>query len=188
MTYGKLPPTAYSSVAKLLHWFVALGVLTLVPVGIVMMRIGPGPLQNNLFDFHKSLGALVLALMILRLGYRAWHGSPQPEPSLARWQRAASSAVHGLLYVLLFVQPLLGWAAMSAYGDRTPFFGLFSLPRIVSINRALADQLMALHGWVGWLLALLVLMHVAAALQHYFIHRDGVLQRMLPSVLGGRKA
>lgn len=188
MTYGTLPPTAYSAVAKLLHWLVALGVLTMVPVGIIMLRIESGPMQNNLFEFHKSLGVVVLLLMVLRLLYRALHGSPQPEPTLKHWQRAASSAVHGLLYLLLLVQPLLGWAAMSAYGDRTPVFGLFSLPQVLPTNRVLADQIMALHGWIGLALAVLVLIHIAAALQHYFLEKDGVLQRMLPRALGGRAA
>jgi cytochrome b561 len=80
---------------------------------------------------------------------------------------------------------VVGYIANSAYGASTPFFGLFNLPAVVSQNEALSKQLFALHRWGGFLLVLLVLMHVGAALYHYFVRRDNVLSRMLPRALGG---
>jgi cytochrome b561 len=186
MTYGTLPPTGYPSSSKWLHWLVALSVLMAVPVGVILPYIQPGPTQNNLYNFHKSLGVLILILMILRIVNRLVRGAPAPEPGLERWKRALSSAVHGLLYVLLIVQPLVGHLANSAYGAATPFFGLFQLPAFIGKNEAVATRLFALHRGIGIAIAVLALMHIAAALQHYFVEKDGVLQRMLPRALGGR--
>lgn len=184
MTYGTLSG-GYPGSSKFLHWLVALSVLTTIPVAYSMNRMTEGPLQNNLYDFHKSLGVLIFVLMILRLVNRLVVGAPAPDPTLKRWERAASSAVHGLLYFLLLAMPILGYVANSAYGASTPFFGLFELPPIVAHDEPLSDRLFALHRGTGWLVAILAAMHIAAALQHYFIRRDGVLQRMLPRAVGG---
>ena len=184
MTYGTRTD-GYPPTSKLLHWLVAICVLTTVPVAIAMVRVDKGPTQDMLYNFHKSLGVLILILMVLRLINRFAVGAPIPDPNIERWQKAASSAVHGLLYVLLLAMPVVGYVANSAYGAPTPFFGLFTLPKIVGDNPELATRLFTLHRWVGFLVILLVLMHVGAALYHYFIRRDVVLNRMLPEALGG---
>ena len=184
MTYGTRTG-GYPASSKWLHWAVAACVLITVPVAITMNRIGEGPLQDTLYNLHKSLGVLILLLMILRLINRLMVGAPEPDPAIARWQRAASSAVHGLLYVLLFAMSVGGYVANSAYGAKTPFFGLFELPMIVGKNEALSGKLFALHMYAGWFVAVLVVMHIGAALQHHVIHRDNVLRRMLPRALGG---
>jgi cytochrome b561 len=187
MTYGSLPPGGYPPISKLLHWLVAICVLLIVPLGLVMVY--ENPMQNEMFIVHKSLGMLILILMALRLINRFVTGAPAPEPGLAAWQRAASSAVHGLLYLALTVQPIIGYVGHSAFGEKgtpTPFFWLFEFPPIVSPNNALSDQLFSVHRVLGWVIAALVVVHIGAALQHYFIIKDGVLQRMLPRALGGR--
>jgi cytochrome b561 len=137
------------------------------------------------YNFHKSLGVLILILMILRLINRLAVGAPIADPNIESWQKTVSSAVHGLLYVLLLAMPVVGYIANSAYGAPTPFFGLFTLPKIVGDNPDLAKQLFALHRWVGFLVIALVLAHVGAAVYHQFIRRDEVLKRMLPTALGG---
>jgi cytochrome b561 len=94
-----------------------------------------------------------------------------------------------MLYLLLLAMPIVGYVANSAMGEAgtpTPFFGLFELPPIVAPNEPLSERLFMLHRWVGYLVIALVLMHVSAALYHYFIRGDGVLLRMLPRALGGR--
>lgn len=184
MTYGTRTDH-YPATSKLLHWLVAACVLTTAPVAIAMGRVGEGPTQDMLYNFHKSLGVLILVLMILRLINRFAVGAPIADPGIERWQKAVSSAVHGSLYVLLVAMPIVGYFANSAYGAPTPFFGLFELPQIVAKNEDLATQLFTIHRLAGFLLILLVLMHVGAALFHYFIRRDTVLQRMLPRALGG---
>jgi cytochrome b561 len=184
MTYGTRTDH-YPATSKLLHWLVAICVLTTAPVAITMIRIGKGPTQDMLYNFHKSLGVLILVLMVLRLINRLAVGAPIADPGIEPWQKTVSSVVHSSLYVLLLAMPVVGYVANSAYGAPTPFFGLFDLPTIVEKNDPLATQLFTVHRWVGWLVILIVLMHVGAALYHYFIRRDDVVKRMLPRALGG---
>ncbi len=184
MTYGTRTDH-YPATSKLLHWLIAICVLTTAPVAIAMSRASPGPAQDTLFNLHKSLGVLILVLMVLRLINRLVVGAPIADPKIEPWQKAVSSVVHASLYVLLFAMPIVGYVANSAFGAPTPFFGLFELPPIVGKNDALSAQLFTIHRWVGWLLIVLVLMHVGAALYHYLIRRDEVLKRMLPRAMGG---
>jgi cytochrome b561 len=187
MTYGTLPPDRYPPTSKLLHWLVALCIVIQIPVALVMTRIADGPLKDNLFVLHKSIGLLILVLVVLRIANRFIVGAPAPEPGIEPWQRTVSSAVHGLLYVLLFAMPVVAWIGMSYFGATTPFFGLFNLPPLpLPKDEPLSHQIFAVHRWAGYLLALLAAVHIAAALQHFFILKDGVLQRMLPRALGGR--
>ena len=184
MTYGTLR-NGYSGIAKLLHWLVAICVLSTIPIAFWMKNASPGPLQDNLYNLHKSIGVLILALILFRIAYRLIAGAPAAEPTLEPWQRVVSSIVHTLLYLLLLAMPIVGWVANSAYGVSTPFFGLFDLPPIVGKNEGLSEQLFKFHRWTGWAVAALAAMHIGAALQHHFIHRDGVLRRMLPTSMGG---
>ena len=184
MTYG-IRTDHYPATSKLLHWLVAACVLITAPVAIVMARIGKGLTQDVLYNLHKSLGVLILILMVLRLINRLAAGALAPEAEIEPWQKTVSSIVHTSLYVLLLAMPVVGYIANSAYGATTPFFGLFELPGIIGKNEELATQLFTLHRWAGWLVILLVLTHISAALYHYFIRRDTVLKRMLPRAMGG---
>jgi cytochrome b561 len=184
MTYGTRTDH-YPATSKLLHWLVAVCVLTTAPVAIAMTRVSEGPTQDILYNFHKSLGVLILILMILRLINRLAAGAPTAAPEIEPWQKTISSVVHTSLYVLLIAMPIVGYVANSIYGAPTPFFGLFDLPPLLSKNEALATQLFTIHRWVGWLLIFVVLIHVSAALYHHFIRSDSVLKRMLPRAMGG---
>jgi cytochrome b561 len=184
MTYGNRTDH-YPTTSKLLHWLVALCVLATAPAAIAMTRVGEGPTQNVLFNFHKSLGVLILILMILRLINRLAVGAPIADPAIAPWQKAASATVHTSFYALLLAMPIVGYIANSAFGAPTPFFGLFNVPPIVEKNEALATPLFTIHRWVGWLVIILVLTHVSAALYHHFVRGDSVLRRMLPRAMGG---
>ena len=184
MSYGARTDH-YPVTSKLLHWLVAICVLTTAPVAITMTRLSEGPTRDTLYNFHKSLGVLILVLMILRLINRLAVGAPVAEPGIERWQKTVSSVVHTSFYVLLLAMPIVGYIANSAYGAPTPFFGLFDLPPIVDKNETLSTPLFTIHRLVGWLVIILVLIHVSAALYHHFVRRDKVLQRMLPRAVGG---
>jgi cytochrome b561 len=184
VTYGTRTDH-YPATSKLLHWLVAVCVLTSAPVAIAMTRVGKGSTQDALYNFHKSLGVVILILMILRLINRLAVGALAPEAGIEPWQKTVSSIVHTSLYVLLLAMPIVGYIANSAYGATTPFFGLFEIPAIMGKNEQLATQLFTLHRWVGWLVVLLALTHISAALYHHFIRGDVVLKRMLPRALGG---
>jgi len=169
----------YSLVARSIHWLTVLLVLTMVPAGLVMIRISGGPLQNQLFDYHRSVGVVLMILTVIRLVYRLTH-PPAPLPDeIPVWQQLAAKATHVFLYLFLLVNPFIGWVATSAYGAAISVFGLFTMPAIVAKDRALADQLFEVHLVLGLLFTAAVLLHIAAALYHGIIRRDGVLSRML---------
>lgn len=178
--FGAGASASYSGFAMLLHWLVAACVLFIIPAGIVMVNLGPGDLQNNLYNLHRSFGALVLALMAIRTGYRLLHGAPASEPTITAFHRNVSWTVHMAFYVLLLAQPLIGWAGTSAFGATISVFGLFDLPHLLAKDEALSKQLLYIHKVLGFTIAALVALHIGAAFYHYLIRRDGVLARMLP--------
>lgn len=174
---SKNPIPGYSGFAKSLHWIVALLVLTIIPVGIVMGEVQNAPF--NLYNFHKSLGVLILILMTVRLIYRLVNGVP-PEPGIPAFYRIAGRLTHWALYILLFLTPISGAIANMYYGAPTPFFGLFEVQPFFAKNEEISNYIFARHKIMGFAVGALALMHVGAGLFHYFIRRDGVLQRMLP--------
>lgn len=172
----------YSPLAKALHWAVAAIVIGLIPVGLIMADLKPGPLQDRLFVLHESFGVTVLALMLLRT-VRRWRGRPQPYPGLEPWERRLSTGVHHALYALLLVTPVLGWLALSAYGLGPSFFGVAELPRLLAKNEPLSKILFPIHEASALLIAALATLHVAGALRHALVLRDDLIWRMLPQVL-----
>lgn len=167
----------YSGFAKSLHWIVALCVLTIIPVGIAMGQIEKAPF--NLFNFHKSLGVLILILMTIRLIYRLVHGAPK-EANIPAFYRFAGNVTHWALYVLLFLTPISGAIANMYYGAGTPFFGLFEIQPFFPKNEDIANFIFSRHKLLGYAVGALAMMHIGAGLFHYVIRKDGVLQRMLP--------
>jgi cytochrome b561 len=173
-------PQHYSSTAKWLHWLMALIILGMIPIGVIMGRMKEGPAQDQMFALHKSFGAVILGLAVLRLAWRLINGAPPPAATLTKFERIASGAVHHGLYLLIFIMPLLGWAGTSAYGAPLSVFGLFELPAILPKNEKLSEALFVGHFIGAVVMTLLVGAHIAGALMHGLIKRDGVLQRMLP--------
>ena len=174
-------PVSYSASAKLMHWFVAAAVIVLLATGPVMKRLVPeGSLRDNLYDFHEALGALVLIVMVVRLARRGAFGVPAPDAALPPVEQRASLWAQYLLYVLLFVTTVLGWAATNAYGDPVSVFGLFEFPNILGKDQPLSDRIFVWHLICGILIGLIAALHIAGALYHWLVKRDRVLQRMLP--------
>lgn len=175
----------YSPRARAFHWVTVAAIAIQVPVGLYMVWRGNNvafdAITNALYSWHKLIGILVLLLVVARLAYRFSNGAPADEPTLEWWQKAASHMTHWGLYALLLLLPLLGWIGVSYYGARG-IFGLFSLPALVSENKASAEFVLSLHKWAAYLLVGMVGAHVGAAIFHHFIRGDGVLRRMLPGL------
>lgn len=183
-----IPPTGhedtYSGPARGFHWWTVALVAVQVPLGLYMAYRGNvqgifDATTNFLYSSHKSIGLIILFLVIARLIYRFTHGAPRDEPTLEVWQKGASHATHWMLYLLLLVVPILGYIGVSLY----PALGLFdvvTLPGIVAPNQEAAGAVFYYHWLAAVVLVLFVGAHVAGALFHYFIRKDGVLARMLP--------
>jgi len=175
----------YSTAARHFHWWTVALLLIQVPVGLYMNYRGNtlkiwDALTNTLYSSHKTLGLVILALVVARLIYRFAHGAPADEPTLEWWQKAASHATHWSLYLLLILVPIVGWLGISLYGA-TEVFGIASIPALVVQNTEAAGPVLMLHKYLAYLTVALVAMHVGAAVVlHHFIRRDSVLERMLP--------
>lgn len=174
----------YSSGARHFHWWTVALISIQLPLGIVMVNYGArtnfAPPTGQMYDAHKLIGMLILVFVLARLAYRILHGAPGDEPTLEPWQRLVSHVTHWAIYALLLIVPITGWLATSAYGPFQPF-GI-SLPRLLGDNQALAERIYGVHKIAAILLALLVAMHVGAALFHYVVRKDGVLNRMWPGL------
>lgn len=172
----------WGPVSQALHWLVVALVLMLAIVGLNLDGLPKTPKYFWVFTMHKSVGVTVLALVLLRIGWRLYAGAPAPVADTPPWQARIASATHFLLYALLLAMPLSGWLYDSASGLR-PFrwFGLAVMPKLAAPDEALARTAHAAHEWLFWGLAALVALHVAAAFHHHLFRRDTTLTRMLPA-------
>jgi cytochrome b561 len=169
----------YSSTARALHWVTAAIVIFMIPAGIYMANAAPGPTQDLLFHLHRSFGVVLLPIVVVRLIYRLAHPPPPLPKDIPAVQRRLAHAVHGALYALLIVQPIVGWIATSAYRAPILVFWAFELPPIWPEDRPFSERMFLVHRVFGFVIAIFALMHIGAALYHHFVRRDAVLMRML---------
>jgi len=163
-----------------MHWLAAVLIIGLFSLGLYLGGLPLSPGKFKLIAWHKWLGILVLALTALRLGYRLAKGAPALPGHIRGLMRAAAHGGHIALYVLMVAIPLSGWLMSSAYGFPVVLFKLWQLPDLVGRDEALGDTLMTVHSWLNWTLAVCVVGHLAAAVKHPFVDRDGTLWRMSP--------
>lgn len=169
---------------RLLHWSIAALVLFQWLLGQYMTSLGPEAVAEKfvLYQRHKSLGFLVFVLTLSRLVWRLTEPArPAHPPGMPRWQQRAAATSHALLYLLLLAMPVTGFlaAAASPLGIPTVVFGLVPIPHPIGPDARLEAILLEAHAIQGWVLALLLALHVGAALKHHLIDRDRVLVRMI---------
>ncbi|MBS9403250.1 cytochrome b [Halomonas sp. TRM85114] len=175
----------YAYPHRVLHWLVAVVLLFSLPTGLTLGFLGfedaverfGNALTNFLYTSHKTLGVMMLGLMIARVVTRMMYVVPLHEPPLSPFQRVVSTSVHHLLYLALLIQPILGWLA-TASGDFPVEFFHWHLPGLIGENTELSEQLFMWHGWLGWTILGLVTLHIAGALFHWLYKHDGVMKRM----------
>ncbi|MEO1092549.1 MAG: cytochrome b/b6 domain-containing protein [Pseudomonadota bacterium] len=175
----------YVLAQRLLHWLIAVLVLGALAGGAILWAYGFQGLRDSfgagvtdaIYKYHKTTGVLVLGLMLVRLALRLVFGAPQPPRTLSPAVAAMARATHLAFYGLLIVMPVLGWAATAAGGFPVQFFDMV-LPGIIGKNEPLSETLFWLHGIVGVAIAALALLHIAAALRHWRVLKDGVMARI----------
>lgn len=172
----------WGGVSITLHWLTALMIAGLVVVGLLMQELGNSPTKIQIYGLHKSIGLTVLALTVLRLLWRLFAGVPEPVAGTPRWQRWASGATHGALYVVLLAMPLSGWLYNSASGFPLKWFGLFKLPKLSGYDAEVKAFALQAHETLFLVLVAIVGVHALAALKHHYFDRDRTLARMLPLI------
>jgi cytochrome b561 len=171
-------PDRFGLVTRTLHWLMAVAVIAMLALGFRLSDMQPGLANLWLYSLHKSVGLILLALVLLRL---AWHRiSPPPAPlgPPGGWEQRLARAAHLAFYLLLIAVPLSGWIASSASGIDVMLFDAWALPSITPVSTAWEDAGFAAHGVLTSLLMLLILLHVAGALKREMAG-DGTLRRML---------
>lgn len=169
----------FGVVTRVLHWVTALAVLVALPMGVWISEMEVSLSALKYFGYHKSLGTVVLLLILLRV---IWHRiSPPPAPLKhgIAWQDRLAEGVHKAFYVLLFAMPLSGWIASSATGIDTVVFQRFTLPRIAPVSEVWETVGFAVHGIAGKALMACVVLHIGGALYRSVVVKDATLARML---------
>lgn len=174
----------YGLMAIVLHWVLAVFILSVFAVGVYMADLPFSLAKLKLVNWHKWAGVTILALSVWRLVWRLTHRPPalpmRIEQAMPTWQRVAFHGTHHLMYLLFFAVPLLGWAYSSAKGYPVVLFGVLPLPDLMPANKELADTIKEVHGAAAFALIGLVVLHVAAVIKHQVIDKDGLLDRMRP--------
>jgi cytochrome b561 len=174
-------PGSYDKVAATLHWLIGFALLGQIAFGFLLDEIAPRgtPSRASVINLHKSFGIVLGVAILVRLAWRLAHRPPTWPLVLPDWQRRAAQAMHLTLYACMVVMPASGYIASNFSKHGVRLFGQTlkawgpDLPPVY-------DALTGLHSVTGWLLAILVGIHVLAALQHAFVARDGVFARMWP--------
>ena len=177
MSRSSTTPGAYTRVAVLLHWIVAALVLAQASWGWWMQGIAKQPpgVRADAFNLHKSVGLVILALMLVRLAWRLTR-PPPPLDGLPRWQAVAARATHRLFYAALLVMPLSGYLGSVFSGYPVRWFGV-RLPAWGWSDPAIKDLMSGIHLVTSLVLVAAIVLHVAAALRHALAH-DGMMRRM----------
>jgi cytochrome b561 len=167
----------FTPLQRLLHWFMAVLILAMLFIGVGMVSTVM-PKYLSLVSIHKPLGIAILVLALIRLVVRLRSGAPPLPPDLPEPMKLAAHLSHYALYVLMIGMPLIGWAMQSTAAYPVVLYGSVYLPAILPQSDSLHAALWSAHFYLAFVFFALILMHVAAALFHALIRRDGVFESM----------
>ena len=178
---GSVVSARYTRTAVVLHWLIAAAVFVQIGLGLWMIGIPKSPpgIRAYWFNVHKSIGITIGVLVLLRLAWRLAHRPPALPDTLARWQRTAAKMSHFALYACMIVMPLSGYLGSSFTKYPIKYFG-YTLPHWGWDAPALKELTSQVHFVTVCVFITLIVLHIAAALKHRFVDRDGVFERMFP--------
>jgi len=182
------PPTQFALLSRILHWLMAIMLLTMLFVGVTMVAsVGN---YHRLVAIHRPLGIMILILAIVRLINRMFTTLPPFPPTMSKAERRIATASEKLLYALMIALPIVGWGMLSAARYPIVMLGPMQLPPILPAAPALYTVLRKAHTALAYLLFLTFLAHLSAVLFHTLVVRDRLLDRMAlwPVRPQGRKA
>src|SRR3984893_15106035 len=171
----------FTPLQRLVHWLMALSILAMRYVGVGMVSTVM-PKYLTLVSIHKPLGIAILVLALVRLAVRLRYGTPSLPTDLPEPMKVAAKLSHYAFYVLMISMPLIGWGMLSAADYPVVLFGGAHLPAILPQSDGLHALLWNAHFYLAFVFFALILLHVAAALFHALVRRDGVFQAMAPVV------
>lgn len=162
-----------------LHWLIALGILGLLVFGVIISNTPSGPEKTALIQIHKSFGMIVGVLALWRIVNRIREGWPAPLSPRPLWEERTAHITHTALLAATVAMPLTGIAKSITYGRPVDIFGLRLIPaKLMEKNDAWNEVFSIAHASIGYTLAALIAIHIAAAVRHHRVHRDLTLARM----------
>lgn len=170
----------YDVGSRIFHWGTVLLVFVMIPVGLTMTQDVPRYIQNPLFVLHKGLGVFVLAFVLARIAWRAFHPAPPLPATIPPLQRAAARATHLALYALLVTMGISGYVRVTAGGFPIEALGALGIGPLLGKHEAIAAVAKQVHMVAALALIAAILLHVAAASYHGLVRKDGVIARMWP--------
>lgn len=188
-------PARFTGTAIALHWIMAVLFIFMIGLGLYMADLpNTDPNRFALFQLHKSIGITILALVIIRMLWRALHTVPTLPAHMNGFERFMSHVTAYGLYAALILMPLTGWAIVetSKYNLPTVIFNFLTLPRLTFISESPSKEIIHeasenIHSLIAWIAIGLISLHFLGAMKHQFINRDDVLKRMLPNFRGNKK-
>ena len=173
----------YGWLSIALHWGMALAIFAMFGLGLWMRDLGYyDAWYQRAPHIHKSIGLILLALLVLRLAWRAVNAQPQDPPSMPRWERLTAHLTHYALYAMLLIMMVAGYLISTADGRAIEVFSWFSVPATLQDLPNQEDLAGEVHEVLAWAIVLLAGFHALAALKHHFYNRDNTLKKMLGRV------
>jgi cytochrome b561 len=163
----------------LLHWIVALAIVGMLVMGEILEDMPRGPAKSNLFWWHFSIGVTLFVFAVWRVIWRISQGFPDHVGSYATWELHLAKLVHWILLIGTLAMPLSGMLTVLSNGRGIDVWGLFQIPAMMAKNESLHELGEALHGAGAKIMIVALLLHVAGALKHHVIDRDGTLRRIV---------
>lgn len=171
--------TAYGWISISLHWLMALLVFSLFGLGLYMVDLSYyDSWYKGSLDLHKSVGLVVMGLLLARVGWRWFSLAPQALPGPA-WEQRAGQWMHAGLYLVMLLLVCSGYLISTADGRGIAFFSLLELPALPWRIENQEDLAGKVHAFLAWSLMAMACLHALAALKHQLIDRDNGLLRML---------
>ena len=170
----------FGLLSKLLHWSIAVLILSLIWLGWYMVDLTYyDKWYNDSLHYHKSLGLIVLALALVKIGWQRYTPAPDSLPDLKTWEKAGAKFMHYVLWGMMLSIPVTGYLISTSAGKPIQLFNWFAIPAVVDVGEALRELAIAVHYYLAYATLLLVAGHAGAALKHHFVNRDSTLKRML---------
>ncbi|WP_310498634.1 cytochrome b [Sandarakinorhabdus sp.] len=175
---GPMHRSRYSRVAIVLHWLMALLIIGNLAGGFLHDFVPrEGGQRALVMGLHRSFGLMLLALVVVRTGWRLGHAPPALPHYFTVAERLLARATHGGFYVAMLVMPLLGWAMADGNDRPLHFLGLVDVPKM-GVSKPLAGLAKEGHELLGWVILAMLTLHVAAIVKHAVLDRDNLLPRM----------
>ena len=168
----------FGSLAKWLHWLIALGLVVILYMGLEQSGMERGPEKSEMRVIHGSIALVVFVLMTVRLAWRLMNEVPAHPDGMPAVQRAIATLVHWAIYIAVFVQLISGPITIATGGRPIPFFGLFSFSLPVEASEEAHHFWEEVHEFSWRIVAAIVVLHILGALYNHFIAKNDVLRRM----------